>query len=180
MMDDFLRRIPENSLRGWDLSGGLFMVQPVRGRRAFTLIELLVVIAIIAILVSLLLRRWPAPGSPARALKCSINFRSIGQGFSMYANDFKERIWEAGNTTPYRFWYAQPTDPTLGLSAANPAQLGPAFQYLSIVDRVFECPTSKRKAQTHVHGRPQRPLLADAPELPADHPLERVLRGAVA
>jgi prepilin-type N-terminal cleavage/methylation domain-containing protein len=132
--------------------------------RAFTLIELLVVIAIIALLVGILLPALAKARAVARTTACSINFKSIGQGFTMYANDNKERIWEAGGapnaplpTTPFRFWYAQPTNPNFTASATNPVKLGPAFDYLSIVDRVFECPTTKRKARTTFTASPTDP-----------------------
>ncbi|MBX3358229.1 MAG: type II secretion system protein [Phycisphaeraceae bacterium] len=133
------------------------MAQPARHHRGFTLIELLVVIAIIAILVSLLLPALASARESGRALKCSVNFKSIGTGFTMYANDCKDQIWEAGFNNPFRFWYAQPTAPNFPLSATNPARLGPAFEYLSIVDRVFECPTTKRRAQTTFTANPNDP-----------------------
>ncbi len=125
--------------------------------RAFTLIELLVVIAIIALLVGILLPALAKARATARTTACSINFKGIGQGFTMYANDNKERIWEAGHNSPWRFWYAQPTNPTLIASNANPVQLGPAFNYLSLVDRIFECPTTKRKAKTTFTASPTDP-----------------------
>ena len=117
-------------------------------RRAFTLIELLVVIAIIAILISILLPVIGSAREAGRTVKCMSNLKQVGVGFQTYANDYKNRIWEAGHTTPYRFWYAQPTNPNMPLSAANPTVGGPAFQYLTDVDHIFECPTNKRKTPT--------------------------------
>lgn len=121
---------------------------PHRLRPAFSLIELLVVIAIIALLVGILMPTLAKARETARATACAINGKSIGQGLAMYANDNKDRIWESGTDAPYRFWYAQPTNPRFASSAANPVVLGPAFNYLSIVDRVFECPTNKRRMPT--------------------------------
>src|SRR5262249_51746540 len=66
-----------------------------------------------------------------------------------YANDFKGRIWESGWNNPYRFWYAQPTNPRQALSGSNPAVAGPALGYLGDVDLIFECPTNKRKTPTN-------------------------------
>jgi prepilin-type N-terminal cleavage/methylation domain-containing protein len=125
--------------------------------KAFTLIELLVVIAIIALLVGILLPALAKARATARTTACSINFKGIGQGFTMYANDNKERIWEAGANGPFRFWYAQPTNPRFNAGATNPVILGPAFNYLSIVDHIFECPTAKRKATTTFQPDPNDP-----------------------
>lgn len=120
-----------------------------RDRRAFTLIELLVVIAIIAILVAILLPALKSARESARTVKCMVNLKQIGLGFLTYATDHKGRIWEAGAIPPTntlaRFWYAQPREPTLPLSASNPAVAGPAFTYLTDVDQIFGCPTNKRK-----------------------------------
>lgn len=116
-----------------------------RSRRAFTLIELLVVIAILAILISILIPAIGKARETARSIKCMSNLKQIGVGLLAYANDYKGRVWEAGHNSPYRFWYAQPTNPLMPLSVANPAVAGPAFNYLTDVDVIFECPTNTRK-----------------------------------
>ena len=121
---------------------------PSQRRRGFTLIELLVVIVIIAILISILLPALRHARESARTVKCMSNMKQIAVGLQSYANDYQSRIWESGHTSPHRFWYAQPTNPLLPLTPANPAVAGPAFGYLSDVDKIFECPTNRRKTPT--------------------------------
>ena len=118
--------------------------------RAFTLIELLVVIAIIALLIAILLPAISKARESARSVKCMANMKQLGLALNSYAGDYKGQVWEEGNssnTANIRTWYVQAVDPLAPAAnpTTNPYKTGPAFAYLSDVDKVFECPTNQRK-----------------------------------
>jgi len=60
------------------------------GSQGFTLIELLVVIAIIAILAAILFPVFAQVRGKAHQATCASNFRQIGSGLLMYAQDYDE------------------------------------------------------------------------------------------
>jgi len=61
-------------------------------RKAFTLIELLVVIAIIAILAAILFPVFSQAREKARQATCLSYKKNIGTAWSMYAQDYDERL----------------------------------------------------------------------------------------
>ena len=126
---------------------------PAPRGRGFSLIELLVVIAIIVLLIGILLPALANAREAGRTAVCLSNMKQIGVGMMSYAGDFKGQIWESGHDRPFRFWYAQPTNPelaTTNMTGSNPTVVGPAFQYLTNTDRIFSCPTNKRTAAANI------------------------------
>ncbi len=68
------------------------------GARGFTLIELLVVAAVVSLLVGLMV---PALGSArelSRTIRCSSNLRQMVTGWTLYANDYRDRAM------PLAYW----------------------------------------------------------------------------
>ena len=101
-----------------------YQFEPVSySKQAFTLIELLVVIAIIAILAAILFPVFAQAREKARQSACLSNLRQIGLAFSMYAQDYDERLPDRrdlksslpGGFRPWTSW--PPFDPRTGWAA---------------------------------------------------------------
>ena len=83
-------------------------------RRAFTLIELLVVIAIIAILAALLFPVFAQAKAAAKKSVCLSNLKQIGLSFTLYLNDYDDRLPDRRDLKSsiyggYKPWTSWPT-----------------------------------------------------------------------
>lgn len=119
--------------------------------------ELLIVVVIIGILIAILLPALKGAREAGRTAACLSNNKQIATSMQAYALDFKGQVWETGHHAPLRFWYAQPENPTQAISGSNKAKIGPAFEYLTNVDRIFSCPTNQRKTATKFVFDPTEP-----------------------
>lgn len=120
-------------------------------RRAFTLIELLVVVAIIGLLISILLPSLAAAREQSRAAVCLSNMKQVMTIMHLYAQE--------NGTVPGTYWQGA----TLNLDWSgkqntnfimdpnkfeHPIEASVLNPFVNSIDRIFECPTAKREANT--------------------------------
>lgn len=117
-------------------------------RRGFTLIELLVVIAVIAILIGLLLPAIGKAREAGRAVVCLSNQRQLALCMFQYAGDHKVipgGYWQGPQNLDWcgknnQSYIASPQ------RYRHPLETSVLREYLQTVDKIMECPSTKRSA----------------------------------
>lgn len=121
-----------------------------RTKTGFTIIELLVVVAVIALLISILLPALSRAREQGRAVVCLSNLKQTTQAFFLYAEDFgviPGTYWQGPLNLD---WAGRVNEAYLRNPGRyrHPIETSVLRTYISHMDRILECPTAQREANT--------------------------------
>ena len=122
-------------------------------RHAFTLVELLVVVAIIALLLGILMPGLGRARQEAQRVICGTKLREMGNGFHMYAQEYRGFAMPIAYTRnwPFVYWYGAET---ADFSRIEPTE-GLLWKYLSSdlkPDGIYECPSQPPGTYEEMQG----------------------------
>lgn len=115
-------------------------------KRAFTLIELLVVIAIISILAAILFPVFANARETARKASCTSGLKQIGNGISMYMQDYDEKFpWSTSPNWPNDAYVCNALGQLMRFRGSAGGWVGNLLLPYTKNSDIYQCASSKER-----------------------------------